>query len=46
MGGGFEGYIFWRSLGGQVGMEKLEGVSLGAVGYMLRDCAWREVQKA
>ena len=27
-------------------MEKLEGVSLGAVGYMLRDCAWCEVQKA
>ena len=28
------------------GVEKLEGVSLGAVGYMLRDCAWCEVKKA
>ena len=27
-------------------VEKLEGVSLGAVGYMFRDCAWCEVQKA
>ena len=27
-------------------VEKLEGVSLGEVGYMLRDCAWCEVKKA
>ena len=27
-------------------MEKLEGVSLGEVGHMLKDCAWREVKKA
>ena len=27
-------------------VEKLEGVSLGEVGYMLRDCAWPEVKKA
>ena len=27
-------------------VEKLRGVSLGEVGYMLRDCAWREIKKA
>ncbi len=27
-------------------VEKLEGVLLGEVGYMLRDCAWRELKKA
>ena len=26
-------------------VEKLEGVSLGEVGHMLKDCAWREVKK-
>ena len=27
-------------------VEKLEEISLGKVGYMLRDCAWTEVNKA
>ena len=27
-------------------VENLEGVSLGEVGHMLKDCAWREVKKA
>ena len=27
-------------------VEKLEDVSLGKVGYMFRDCAWPEVNKA
>ena len=27
-------------------VEKLEGVSLGEVGHVLKDCAWREVKKA
>ena len=27
-------------------VEKLEFVSLGEVGYMLKDCAWCEVKKA
>ena len=27
-------------------VEKLEDVSLGKVGYILRDCAWPEVNKA
>ena len=27
-------------------VEKLEGVSLGEVRHMLKDCAWREVKKA
>ena len=27
-------------------MEKLEGVSVNEVRWMLRDCAWREVKEA